>query len=154
MSEPEREQFEAQRRVQSFFAVFSCGGGEFEVSGANFFAKEESFRAFGTLSQAKSTIGIKHAGARVHFLRTAPHLHPRAQCRAPRRANLHLRWRHGHAVLYSQTRPSINRSLGDSDATDMVPEKRRAAHAIITHCGSEIMTGDERKISACDPPDG
>jgi hypothetical protein len=41
MSEREQEQFEAQRRVRSFFVVFSCGGGdgpgELEVSRANFF---------------------------------------------------------------------------------------------------------------------
>src|SRR5438067_10459493 len=49
MSEREQEQFEAQKRVQSFFAVFSCGGrggdglGELEVSRANFFLEEDSF---------------------------------------------------------------------------------------------------------------
>ena len=47
MSKRDREQFEAQRRVRSFFAVFSwgvggVGVGELEVSGANFFLEEES----------------------------------------------------------------------------------------------------------------
>src|SRR5215475_12575978 len=48
-SEREREQFEAQTRVRSFSAVFSCGVGgvgvgELEVNGANFFVEEEFFR--------------------------------------------------------------------------------------------------------------
>ena len=39
------------------------GVGELEVSGANFFLEEESFRALSTLSQAKSPTAItsKHA---------------------------------------------------------------------------------------------
>ena len=71
MSEREQEQFEAQRRVRSFFAVFSCGGrggdgpGELEVSRANFFLEEESFRALGTLSQAKSTTAITSKDAAI-----------------------------------------------------------------------------------------
>ena len=65
--------------------------------------------------------------ASVHFLRAGPHLHSRSQCSVERRANLHWRWRHGHAVVHSQTRQSINRSLACSDATDMVRERRRAA---------------------------
>ena len=64
---------------------------------------------------------------RVHFLRARPHLHSRAQCSAERRANLHRRWRHDNALLYSQTRQSVNRSLACSDATDIVRERRRAA---------------------------
>ena len=69
MSKREREQFEAQRRVRSFFVVFSCGGGdgpgELEVSRANFFLEEESFRALGTLSQAKSTTAITSKDAAI-----------------------------------------------------------------------------------------
>ena len=77
MSEREQERFEAQKRVQSFFAVFSCGGrggdglGELEVSRANFFLEEESFRALGTLSQAKSMIAITSKHTRTSVMMQA-----------------------------------------------------------------------------------
>src|SRR5205814_4334516 len=57
---------------------------------------------------------------RVHFLRAGSHLYSRTQCSAEGRANLHWRWRHDHAVVHSQTRQSIDRSLACSYATNMV----------------------------------
>jgi len=72
-------------------------------------------------------VGYRVSAGRVHFLRAGPHLHSRAQCSAQGRANLYWRWRHGHALVYSQTRQSVNRSLACSDATDMVRERMRAA---------------------------
>jgi hypothetical protein len=50
-----------------------------------------------------------------------------AQCRAKGRPTLHRRRHNGYAVVYSQTRQSVNRSLACSDTTDLVPEGRRAA---------------------------
>jgi phosphoribosyl 1,2-cyclic phosphodiesterase len=50
-----------------------------------------------------------------------------AQCRAKGRPTLHRRRRNGYAVVYSQTRQSVNRSLACSDTTDLVPEGRRTA---------------------------
>src|SRR5207249_8551711 len=55
-----------------------------------------------------------------HFLRVRPDLHSRARCSAERGANLHWRWCHGYALVYSQTRQSTHRSLACSDPTDMV----------------------------------
>ena len=63
-----------------FFVVFSCGGGdgpgELEVSRANFFLEEESFRALGTLSQAKSMIAITSKHTRTSVMMQA------CRCRA------------------------------------------------------------------------
>ena len=65
--------------------------------------------------------------ARPDFLCARSHLHSRTQCRAKGRPTLHRRRRNGYAVVYSQTRQSIDRSPACPDATDVVPERRRAA---------------------------
>ena len=67
------------------------------------------------------------AGRACIFYAPRSHLYPRSQCSVKKRGNLHWRWRHGHTLLYSQTRQSVNRSLACSDAIDMVPERRRPA---------------------------
>lgn len=76
------------------------------------------------------------AGRTCIFYAPRSHLRPRAQCSAKWRANLHWRWRHGHALVYSQTRQSVNRSFACSNTTDLC-EKEGVPRAIITHCGSK-----------------
>ena len=72
MSERERERFEAQTRLRSSFAVFSCGVrgvgiGELEVSGANFLVEEDVLEAVGILSQAEKIENRHHEQRRHNF---------------------------------------------------------------------------------------
>ena len=64
----------AKARAEFFCCFFMRGWdgpGELEVSRANFFLEEESFRALGTLSQAKSMIAITSKHTRTSVMMQA-----------------------------------------------------------------------------------
>ena len=85
--------------------------------------------------------------ARVHFLRAGSHLHSRAQCSAE---GVQLYIGDGATVTRSFIRKRGKALIGHSPVRTQLTwcQKEGVPRAIITHCGSEIVTGDEREISA------
>ena len=85
--------------------------------------------------------------ARMHFLRAGFHLYSRARCSAK---GVQIYIGDGATVTRSFIRKRGRALIGHSPVRTQLTwcQKEGVPRAIITHCGSEIVTGNERDIAA------